>query len=122
MADPRTVRIALGLLGQTRRGSVFWVETADENEFKIVYSDYSVSIRKFLFNDEDSYKFSIYNERGTEAESLLDDDEVESLPDVGFDSENLYWALESLYEAARLKSTGADYILNELLDRVGGNG
>ena len=122
MADPRTVRIALGLLDQTRKGSVVWVETADENEFKLVYADYSVSIRMFTYNEETSYKFSIYNEGGTEVESILDDDYVGSLPDIGFENEDLYTALASLYEVARLKGTGADDILNELLERVGGKG
>ena len=122
MADPRTVRIARGLLDQTRKGSVVWIETADENEFKVVYQDYSVSIRRFLYNDEDSYKLSIYNERGTEVESLLDDDDVESPLGGIIATNDLYLILENLYELARLKSTGADEILNKLLERVGGVG
>ena len=118
MADPRTVKIAQGLLDQTKKGSVGWVETADENEFKLVYDDYPVSIRR-VGVDYPYYRLSIYNERGTEVGSL----EARGGQRLIEGDDNEQWkTLHDLYELARHEGTRADQILDKLLERVGGVG
>ncbi len=70
MADQRMVSIAQGLLNQTRQGRVNWVETADEYKFSVAYPDSAVSIRRLPEYMGYSYLLSIYNEKGTEVDSL----------------------------------------------------
>ena len=116
MADPRTVKIAQGLLYQARRNSIGWVETADEDEYQLVYDDFAVSIRR-VGVDHPDYRLSIYNEIGTEIDSLearggqylTEGDENEPLK-----------TLQELFELARYEGTRADQILDKLLERVGG--
>ena len=108
MADPRTTLIAKGLLDQTKESLVSWVETADEDEYKVVYSEYSVAIgRRFDVDGTYYYQLSIYNAGGTEVETLTGGGGA------------LHTTLRDLFELARLKATGADEILNDLLIRFG---
>lgn len=115
MADPRTVKIAQRLLVQTKESSIGWVATADENEFKLVYGDYAVSIRR-VGVDHPHYRLSIYNEMGTEIDSLV------ALGTRLFegDDSGKWETLHDLYELARREGTRADEILDNLLVRLGG--
>ena len=115
MADPRTVKITLGLVDQTKTCSIGWVETADENEYKLVYDDYAVSIRR-IGVDYPHYRLSIYNDVGTEIDSL----EAHRGGLFEADDSEHFKSLQELYELARHEGTRADQILDNLVERVGG--
>jgi hypothetical protein len=115
MADPRTVKITLGLVDQTKTCSIGWFETADENEYKLVYDDYAVSIRR-IGVDYPHYRLSIYNDVGTEIDSL----EAHRGGLIEADDSEHFKSLQELYELARHEGTRADQILDNLVERVGG--
>jgi hypothetical protein len=117
---------------QTKTCSIGWVETADENEYKLVYDDYAVSIRR-IGVDYPHYRLSIYNDVGTEIDyphyrlSIYNDvgTEIDSLEAhrgglIEADDSEHFKSLQELYELARHEGTRADQILDNLVERVGG--
>ena len=118
MNNEKLLKIAKKLIERSQAGEIGWSETADANTYSAAFPEYSVTIAHYRAPNDflGIYAFSVYNEKGTEIESVRGDNIVK-FTDQGID-ETSAQQLAPLYEVARRQALKSDEILDDLLTRL----
>ncbi len=122
-SDEKLLKIASKLYERSMSGDISWSETADLNKFSAAFPDYSVTIAHYDSQVDflmGTYIFSVYNEKGTEIESVQGDYGLRDSEEGTFRTSADM--LAPLYQAARRQALKSDEILDDLLTRLSGDG
>jgi hypothetical protein len=116
MAYEKQKRLVEILFRRSREGKVEWQTAIVDNAFQVAFRDNTVEIRQLgrEIEDEYDYRFTLRNSEGEVAERFTD---IELYADVDGEARKQgYMMASDLFEMARRKATGADKIIDSILE------
>jgi hypothetical protein len=111
-------RMVQQLAKRTDGGTVDWRTTSEANAFQVSFKNYTLILREEPSGrEEPDYEITLLNEVGEPADRFGDNALYEEFGDDISDKAQLpYNLMRKLFADARRKATGADKILDTILD------
>ena len=119
MTEEKLITLAEKLEAKTVAGTMFWEQTALDDQYQTNLS--TVVIQIASLNTEDGgvdYKLILIDHAGNVVEVMYDEDLTNMYKRVGKASKNGFYLLQSIYKNAKRSALGVDKTLDKVLTEL----